>query len=277
MRIQKTIYQTCPTKHELNNLFLENIEKIKRINPDWNHQLFDSEDRRKFILEQYGIDYLNSYDSIHSDYGAAKADFFRYLLIYKLGGVYIDLKSTTHLPLSSVIKEDDRYILSHWDNADNGKHAGAGIWPKYGVSNEFQQWHVISEAGHPYLRKVIDIVKNNIDQYNPFHFGIGRIGTLRTTGPIPYTLAINSVSQANLHRLVKIEELGIQYSILENNENLHRALTGSRYATSKAFIKDVSLPMKFGYKTLTFIKSILKQVETWSIRPIGKFIKNFRK
>lgn len=276
MTIPKNIYQTCPDKNNLNDLFIQNIQKIREINPDWGYQLFDHKDRRDFILSHYGKEYLITYDSIHPDYGAAKADFFRYLLIYKIGGVYIDLKSTTHKPLSAGIKNDERYLLSHWDNSENGKYRGAGIWPKYGVKNEFQQWHIIAEPNHPYLKKVIEVVKDNIDHYNPFKHGTSRIGTLRTTGPIPYSIAISSVLDTNLHRLVQIEDLGIQYSILENNEHLHRALTGSRYATSKAYIREVSLPLKVSYKLATTIKRLLKLIETHSIRPLGRLLKKLK-
>ena len=46
-----------------------------------------------FIFEHYGEDFLSIYQKAGTDYGAAHADFFRYLLFFKCGGVYLGCKS----------------------------------------------------------------------------------------------------------------------------------------------------------------------------------------
>jgi mannosyltransferase OCH1-like enzyme len=112
MLIPKIIHQTIRSKAALHTLFQENIECLKSINPGWEHRLYDDEDCRQFILQAYGQDYLDTFNRIDSAYGAAKADFFRYLLMYEYGGVYLDIKSRTRLPLTQVLADDDHYILS---------------------------------------------------------------------------------------------------------------------------------------------------------------------
>jgi mannosyltransferase OCH1-like enzyme len=42
----------------------------------------------------------------------AKADFWRYLVLYKYGGVYIDIDSSIDVPLDSFINGGDCAILS---------------------------------------------------------------------------------------------------------------------------------------------------------------------
>jgi len=129
MSIPKIIHQTIRSKAALHPAFQENIEYLKRVNPGWEHRLYDDDDCRLFILQVYGQNYLDTFNRIDSAYGAAKADFFRYLLMYECGGVYLDIKSRTRLPLSQVLAEDDRYILSYWDNAPGGKLPVVGYGP----------------------------------------------------------------------------------------------------------------------------------------------------
>lgn len=273
MLIPKTIYQTCPDKSKLDARFLKNIDLIKKMNPDWEYQLFDHHDRREFLLKNYSLDYLAAYDALQSDYGAAKADFFRYLLIYKCGGVYLDIKSSTSMPLSQVIQDDDAYILSEWDNSSDGEFPGAGCWSKYGVPSEYQQWHIMASPKHPFLKEVIKAVKSNIENYDPFKFGHGRIGVLRTTGPIPYTLAIQPIKDLYPHRVISIKKLGVEYSIFKNDVNSHRAVIGSGYATSNQLLIKTNLMKALGYRLFLSIKAFMKSLEKMTIRPLMRKLK----
>ena len=46
-----------------------------------------------YIRREYGESILSCYLRIDPVYGAARADLFRYLLLYRTGGVYLDIKS----------------------------------------------------------------------------------------------------------------------------------------------------------------------------------------
>src|SRR5436190_15289766 len=113
--IPKLIHQTYPDKNKLTPELHENIRNICQMNPNWIYQLYDDKDIETTILRYYNQEILNIYYRINPIYGAARADFFRYLLIYALGGVYLDIKSTTTQPLDENILSDDRFIISHWN------------------------------------------------------------------------------------------------------------------------------------------------------------------
>lgn len=234
MLIPKIIHQTISSKTSLNPLLKSNINRIQEINQDWECRLYDEVDRRRFIGSAYGAHMLGIYDKIRPEYGAAKADFWRYLVIYQQGGVYLDIKSTTTRPLSSVIGIDDAYLLSHWDNGPTGSYPGWGQWQEHGVENEFQQWHIIAAPRHPYLEAVIKRIQFNIENYNPLRNGVGRIGVLLATGPIPYTRAISPIMDQHCHRLVNIETLGIKYSFIKNSDKKHNELGLSNYRRNKS-------------------------------------------
>jgi len=201
-----------------NNMPLElqqNIENIKAMNPNWTHVLFRDGDIEKFIEKYYGKSMLSIYNMINPNYGASRADFFRYLLMYKKGGVYLDIKSTTRVNLDNTISVNDKYILSHW-----GKYIQYHGKLLNLQRGEFQQWHIITIPGHEFLREVIKQVIYNIFNYDTLH-GVGRFGVLQLTGPITYTKTIlNCINNGNTnYRLVKSnEDIGLRYTIYDNSK-----------------------------------------------------------
>ena len=68
----------------------ENVEKIKRENPEFNVYIYDDEDCRKFLREHFDLKVLDTYNSLIP--GAYKADLWRYCILYIYGGIYIDIK-----------------------------------------------------------------------------------------------------------------------------------------------------------------------------------------
>jgi mannosyltransferase OCH1-like enzyme len=214
MSIPKIIHQTIRNKNALPEALLQNIANIKKLNEDWDYRLYDDDDIIKFISENYSLNIVANFHSINPLYGAARADFFRYLLMLKVGGVYLDIKSTVTKKLDDVLLKDDTYILSHWVNHKGALYEEYGLFPELSSRGEYQQWHIISAPQHPFLDEVVSTVSQNIETYNASRSGVGHLGVLRTTGPIAYTLAIERIQKHNRFRLVNIEDLGFKYSIL---------------------------------------------------------------
>lgn len=234
--IPRIIHQTYRSWEALPEAVQANIHHIRQLNPGWDYRLYEDADIETFIRETYGSAMLELYQRIDPAYGAARADFFRYLLIYAQGGVYIDVKSAVTRPLDQVLQPDDRYILSHWDNRPGGKYVHWGMHDDLArfERGEYQQWHVIGVAGHPFLEAVIRQVIDNLLHYDSRVTGVGFMGVLRNTGPIAYTLAIEQVRHLHPYRQVEIEQdLGIEYSIYDamskDRQKNHRNLFARHY------------------------------------------------
>ena len=242
MAITKIIHQTFSTFDELPDHLKQNAVDLQERNPDWRYEFYDDERCKYFIEKQCSQRILNLYEHISKHYGAARADFFRYLVVYELGGVYLDIKSTALFSLTPVLRGiGDVMVLSHWDNGPEGRNPGSGIHPRFGVPNEFQQWFLISPPKHPYLAAVIDRVIKNIERYNAFFDGVGASGVFRATGPIAFTRAITDAQtdgsqsamddKASDVQIVDIHNLGFRYSCLP--DDLHhsylRTYKGKRY------------------------------------------------
>lgn len=210
-KIPRTIHQIyfgAPLPYAFGAL----IADLKARNPDHDHVLWTDEVATDFIRDHYGLDMLRQFERIDANYGAARADFFRYLCIYRLGGVYLDAKSTITKPISDVVPEDAGYILANWkDGCNFGRHAALSHLPR----GEFQQWHVIGAAGHPFLEAVLNRVLANIARYDLRWHGAGTRGVLRLTGPIAYTLAIEPLLSESPHKLVDCEDVGLVYRAVQ--------------------------------------------------------------
>ena len=230
MTIPKIIHQTVSDKNDLHPVFIDNIAGLRGSNSGWEHRLYDEADRREFISNHYDRDILEAYLKINPSYGPAKADFFRYLLLYEKGGVYLDLKSTVTKKLDDVLSPDDAYLLSHWRNKKGQPYEGWGMHPEMGENGEYQSWHIVAAPQHPFLEAVIQRVKRNIDNYDPLRDGVGKRGVLKVTGSIAYTLAIRPVQERHPYRHVDIQDLGFKYSIVETaGGSGHQAYFKSHY------------------------------------------------
>lgn len=229
--IPKIIHQSYHTKI-LPDILNKNIDKIKKMNPDWEYRLYDDKDQIEFISQYYGSQMLKSYLKINPLYGAARADFFRYLLIYKIGGVWLDIKSSMNQSLDTLLQKNDSFLLAQWQNKKGDVFSGWGLFDdlKHIKNGEFQQWHIISTPHNPLIKAVIQRVLENISTYTPKKFGVGWKGVLNTTGPIAYTLAIAPLLKKYPHRFVDVQkDLNFQYTIFPEKFT-HRKLYKIHYS-----------------------------------------------
>lgn len=230
-RIPKLLHQTwvCRPVSDLPERITANIRFLKGLNPTWQHHLWEDSTVECFIKEQYGAEIWQYYTRISPKYGAAKADFFRYLVIYKLGGVYLDIKTSLLKPLDESLSPDDKYLLSYWDNQPGEPHYTWGYYPELkhlSSRGEFPQWYIACVAGHPFIRTLILRVMHNIDHYSALDKGIGLRGVLRTTGTIVYSLVMHEERlkdpQGNLSEVVDgFKRLGLVYSIYEADQGAY--------------------------------------------------------
>ena len=218
MAIPKTIYQTYKTS-KLPLITQWHIYRMKKNNPEYDYQFYDDERINSFILENYGNEVFNLYSKINI--GAAKADFFRYAILYKNGGIYLDIDSQVVKKLNYFIFPTDNAVISLESNMVN-----------------YVQWALVFEAGHPFLKKTLDLVINNLKE-NKYPYEVHRM-----TGPTAYTEAINQCLKEN--PAVQYRQLGIDY-----NNGFKFS-----YAMSKFFLYGIS--RKNHWRTQAETKPVLK-------------------
>jgi mannosyltransferase OCH1-like enzyme len=213
--IPKVIYTGVSNLVNVHPEILENWSNLKNLNPGWHHYPFDDGMQEDFIRTFYDKDILKYYLSIDPIYGAARSDFFRYLLIFEKGGGWLDSKSTCKFGLDSVLKLEDKYLLSHWKNRETGM-VTKGIWRDVTLPcPEFQNWFIFAQPKHIFLEKTIENVLRKLQTYHPLISGVGRQAVVTTTGPIIYTETIFPYLESAENRIFSSFENGFRYSIFK--------------------------------------------------------------
>ena len=97
--IPKIIYQTWKTNN-LHSSLAKKIIKWSEMNPEYDYLFFDDEQINAFIKIEYGNEIYREYKKIQI--GAAKADVWRLLMVYKYGGLYVDVDVAVQRPLRDI-------------------------------------------------------------------------------------------------------------------------------------------------------------------------------
>ena len=166
MKIPKKIYQVWHDKNP-KPVFQEYIQKMLNINPGYDYELFGEDDIDNFVNNNFDSDIRYCYSQLNII--TAKVDFWRYLILYKNGGIYIDIDSTFLRPLDDLIKDNDDAIITREPN----------------TPYEYVQWALFFCKNHPILEKTIQNVIFHIKN-RLFENNVGRM-----TGPYPFTLAVD--------------------------------------------------------------------------------------
>lgn len=167
--IPKDIYQSWYTK-DFDLDTQHRIQNMKSFNPNWNHHIYDDDDIDKFVNDNFPGIIADSYNRLNII--VAKVDFWRYLVLYKNGGVYLDIDSCINGSLDELIHENDKGIITCEKNKDL-----------------YVQWGLIFDKNHIILKTTIDLIIHNI-RNNAFPNNIHKM-----TGPTVYSHAINIVYQ----------------------------------------------------------------------------------
>merc|ERR1719316_2657591 len=98
LHIPRVIWQTWKNDghHNSKTLWVERKRAEAMLswiehNPTWDYRLLDDDDMETYILNEYGTSFVKTLWKISA--GASKADFWRYLVMYRNGGAYFDTDS----------------------------------------------------------------------------------------------------------------------------------------------------------------------------------------
>lgn len=113
------IYQHWHTK-VLPPKMNENVEILKKQNPNFNHYLYDDNDCREFIKQNFHEHVLDAYDSLIPL--AYKADLWRLCILFIKGGIYIDIKFKCRNGFNFIALTENEYFVR--DRNPNGVSNG---------------------------------------------------------------------------------------------------------------------------------------------------------
>lgn len=148
--IPKIIHQTWKTD-KVPTKWKGYVKKVRSLNPDWEYRLWTDEGNEDFVKE-YFPDFLETFMNFPKN--IMRADVIRYLLMYKYGGVYLDLDYEFLEPFNfgehEVILPLERSIAYGDDRNQLGNCVFASV------------------AGHQFWKDAIESLKQNPPQISEY-------------------------------------------------------------------------------------------------------------
>lgn len=222
------IYRTYYDK-EIAKKFIKAKEITLKNNPNLIEKFFDDSMVDDYIKKNFSHRIYNAYNSINKDYGPARADFFRYLVIYKEGGIYLDIKSYIQNNIEKELNNDKLlvskgskyyYPFSYGFTQQQLNTYDWSYFSKTKDCGEYNNWHFMSPKGNEVLKKTIEHIVINIEyaKKNKDKYNNGEYSVLGLTGPILFSRVINKYrNKDNLKFYDKNFNNNISYSISDVN------------------------------------------------------------
>lgn len=198
--IPKKIYRCHKSKKDIEK-YKKVIDETNKLMPEYEQIIYDDDDILKFIKDNFNDRILKAYLKINPKYGPARADLFRYLIIYLYGGVYLDIKSgPINRKINNLLENENKLLISYGSNYPIGLipwfhikniFKGYDDWSYFSGTyfNEYVQWFVISPKGNTVIKKIIQQVITNIEKGDNIYKN-GNVSVVAMSGPITFTKVI---------------------------------------------------------------------------------------
>jgi mannosyltransferase OCH1-like enzyme len=142
-RIPRIIHQTWKT----NNIpvrWNKTVESVRQLNANqFEYRLWTDDDMHKFVREKEPHIYQHIF--LNYPFNIQRIDSFRYIILYHLGGIYMDLDNGCNKSLDSLVN-----VLEVMDSKSLHLAAFPRTTPA-GLSNDF----MISTKGHPFFQMLM--------------------------------------------------------------------------------------------------------------------------
>jgi mannosyltransferase OCH1-like enzyme len=181
--IPKIIHQTWKNK-QIPDEWNHAVESCKKINSHYKYILWTDETMKNFVKKEYP-EFYNIYKKYK--YDIQRCDAFRYLVLYKYGGIYLDMDIVCLKKLDSFLKYD--IVLAKSSN----------------ISSSYTNAFFMVKPNHPFIKYCIDMLPEYINSYS--YFG-KHLHVMNSTGPVFLT---NMINKYDLTKITK-------YYVLTNNE-----------------------------------------------------------
>lgn len=181
-RIPRVIHQTYRT-HMIPAVWNATVQSVMKMNADeFQYRRWSHLDMDRFVREHEPHFYWKTF--IHYCYDIQRIDSFRYVLLFHLGGIYIDMDDACRRPF--------RELVATMEALDpHSTHlALLPAGELFGIQNNF----MIATAGHPIYKQLI--VRLNLFNHN---FLIYHVTILLSVGPLYVTIQERCFQQTAEH------------------------------------------------------------------------------
>jgi mannosyltransferase OCH1-like enzyme len=146
-------------------------ETWKEHHPAWKYEFWDNDRMWRFVKTYYP-EHLDTYNSY--PYNIQRWDAIRYLILDKIGGMYVDFDSECLEPHDELLA--GKSCCFSMEPSEHGLRFNKQLY--------FNNALMACVSGHPFMKKVIEKVFNYMAQKNPLTYGQRIMEILSSTGPL---------------------------------------------------------------------------------------------
>jgi mannosyltransferase OCH1-like enzyme len=174
--IPKIIHQTWKTL-DVPDGWKEAVESCKKKHKDYKHIIWSHEMMENFVKKEYP-DFYNVYMAY--PYDIQRCDAFRYLVLYKYGGIYLDMDIICKKKLDSLLNYELVIVKSS------------------NISSFYTNSFFMTIPNHPFIKFCIDNLPNYTNSF--YYFG-KHWHIMNSTGPHFLTNMVKKYKENNIKNL----------------------------------------------------------------------------
>ena len=143
---------------------LQNIsDNLTILTDKVEYRFYDDKDCWQYIKDNFPPRVLLAYEKINPQAASAmRSDLWRYCVMYKDGGLYLDIKSTIKQNPFKNLQNNDNCIMFSCGNKHCGEHYRMLLDRPH-----YEQWALLTAPRHPIMKEAIDkCVDNILNEYN---------------------------------------------------------------------------------------------------------------
>lgn len=153
LKIPKIIYMCHKEIHDIKI----HSENWKRLNPDFEIELYDDNRCEEFFRNSFPAIYLEIFQFLQD--GPIKADFWRLCILYTNGGIYVDADIEPLKELSTFIEPSDDFVTCLSSNFNSNRK----IW-------NMNPHFILATKGHYILKSCMDKYVMEYQQKVPYSY-----------------------------------------------------------------------------------------------------------
>ena len=255
----RIVWQTWATTN-LPPVVEQQWSETRMMNSDYEFRRMDDEGIEQFIKDEFDETVSAAFMSLNPDLGAMRADFWRYCVLYKYGGVYSDLDSNIAVPLKEWVNQDAliSFERNPWDHfmapcSKVWRHVDLRFPEMTIVAPNrqrylFVQWFLVFPTpGHPILAEMIRLMTELITRWKDTP-ETNRWSTKERvvclTGPVAFSVAIMNSWEASGRNWTRLQAQihGVDYE----RKAVFKVFNQARdmNATRKGYSDFVAAPIK---------------------------------
>lgn len=161
--------------------------KWRELNPGWRYERITDANNDAYVKKSFDDSVAQLF--IGLDDPILKADFLRYLILLKEGGVWADIDVLPHQPVESWVPQDYLNSTNLVIGIEND-HYKKPIWPGLPYSVQLCQYTILAKPNHPVIKRVVEEVASTLrDLLDTKEEGdnITFEDVMATTGPFAFT------------------------------------------------------------------------------------------